>query len=91
MHTKGPWKAIDSFVISDASNAPPNCSKSDLVSYGGYLIAESILHPDNQSLIEAAPDLLEELEHLIYLVNKLSEWEDHTEKARAIVRKAKGE
>lgn len=87
MHTKGPWWT--------RKGTYPNGPIIEVISADGKLIAliakkEKDETEDNARLLSAAPELLEELEHLIYLINKLSEWEDHTQKARIVVSKAKG-
>ncbi len=55
-HTPGPWLVARDYVYSQ-SNDSGHDEPSNVQGYDGHLICESI-HPRNQSLIAAAPDLL---------------------------------
>jgi KaiC/GvpD/RAD55 family RecA-like ATPase len=83
MHTKGPWTRSGNIIITREGEQIALIKKASSPS-------EVKQQASVRSLITAAPELLEALERLIYTLNNLSEWEDHTEEARAIVHKAKG-
>ncbi len=91
MHTKGPWK-VDKTNLRKVI-APHSVNGFDPLTQENVIGGASV-HPDaidNARLIAAAPELLEALEDVVYVLNKLSEWEDYTKEARVIIAKAKGE
>jgi len=59
--SKGTWKTgrPGTVVTNDGEGFPENSGHGDLEYYGGYLIAESIIKPDDAKLMAAAPLLLE--------------------------------
>lgn len=69
-HTEGPWRVsseIPTAIVADIPQAVDHkkyLGFDDPNSYGGYLIAESVVQPENARLIAAAPELLEALEAL---------------------------
>ena len=59
-HSKGNWKIglCGSVVTDNGDGFETTTGHNEIDYYGGYLIAESILKPDDAKLISAAPDLL---------------------------------
>lgn len=91
-HTKGPWKAVRSFIVADPSTAPKEYSKTNLEAYGGYLIAESVFHPPNRALIVTAPDMLKTLKlYLEIFESGTFAVPINIEHLRSLIAKAEGE
>lgn len=106
-YSKGNWslgKTCGSVVTDCSEGFEKDTGHSDTEYYGGYLIAESILKPEDAHLIAAAPDLLrankENLEFLEWVASQSREfnmWSDkvHTlwcliTQTRDAINKAKG-
>lgn len=76
-YSKGNWKIGNNHgvVVTDNHEGfrnPENglgvsSGHSDIAYYGGYLICESVMKPDDAKLIAAAPELLEACNQVMYL------------------------
>lgn len=89
-YSKGNWQIgkTGGTVITDCPEGFTATTGHDATeSYGGYLIAESILKPADAHLIAAAPDLLRALEDLTLVSYLSSPLLDRAEKA---IMKARG-
>lgn len=66
-HTEGPWRVsseIPTAIVADIPQAVDHMKYfgfDDSTPYGGYLIAESVVQPENARLIAAAPEMYNEL------------------------------
>lgn len=98
-HTPGPWKVFDSkYSINPGINAHPDLTiitfgcKNEIYGIMGRTHKEANA---NAQLIAAAPELLEALEGLMYIGERMEEESGETdpfiEKCRKIIAKAQGE
>ncbi|WP_437918552.1 hypothetical protein [Sphingobacterium sp. LRF_L2] len=72
-YSRGKWtigKTGGAVVTNDGFGFPDRTGHSDIVHYGGYLIAESIYKVEDAQLISAVPDMLEALKIAVGIVEK---------------------